>query len=91
MKPWHIPIVGEKYFDTAPVISTNRTFVMPNEILRLLNENTKVRLQMFTNNSTTDFTIKLVYDPLTVNVKTGTLLAALILSIFYALLLWEVD
>lgn len=44
---------------------------------------------MYTN-AEKDFAVELIYNPLIINKKFGTLLAAGILLIFYALLVWEV-
>ena len=52
--------------------------------------NTNVRLSISTN-SDSSMAIKLIYNPLIVDVKTGTMLAAVILMLFYALLVWEVS
>lgn len=49
-----------------------------------------MRLRMYSN-AEKDLAVQLVYNPLIINKKIGTLLAAGILLIFYALLVWEVS
>ena len=91
MEPWLIPLVDEKLFDYAPVVARNFTYKMTDEILSDLHrKETQMQLHLFTNVEA-DIAIKMIYNPLIINVKTGTLLAALILLIFYALLVWEVS
>lgn len=63
---------------------------MPNNVLgNLQKPGVTLRLSMYTN-AEKDFAVELVYNPLIINKKIGTLLAAGILLIFYALLVWEV-
>lgn len=83
--------MNEDLFDYAPVVSRNLTFKLPDDLLDEIGEDdTQVRLQM-TTNIETDIAIKMTYNPLIINVKTGTLLAAAILLLFYSLLVWEVS
>lgn len=91
MEPWLIPLVNEELFDYAPVLSRNFTYKMSDQVLEDLNNpNTYMLLRIFSNVEA-DMAIKMIYNPLIINVKTGTLLAALILLIFYSLLVWEVS
>ena len=84
-------MVPETLFDIAPVVPRNVTYDMTSEVLEeFRDDNTKMLLRISTN-ADKDMAIKLTYNPLIVNVKTGTLLAAMILMIFYALLVWEVS
>ncbi|XP_011213641.2 P protein [Bactrocera dorsalis] len=90
LQPWLIPIVSETLFEVAPVVWRNQTYEMPNNVLRNLQKpGVTMRLSMYTN-AEKDFAVELVYNPLIINKKIGTLLAAGILLIFYALLVWEV-
>ncbi|XP_073825258.1 hoepel2 [Musca autumnalis] len=90
LHPWFIPLVNEDLFDYAPVASRNLTFKLPDDLLdEIGEEDTQVRLQI-TSNIEKDIAIKMTYNPLIINVKTGTLLAAAILLLFYSLLVWEV-
>lgn len=86
-----IPLVNEELFDYVSVVSRNFTFKMTDEIMsELYGEETVMRLRIFTNVGT-DIAIKMIYNPFIVNVKLGTLLAAMILLIFYSLLVYEVS
>ncbi|XP_067624345.1 P protein-like isoform X2 [Eurosta solidaginis] len=90
LQTWLIPIVSETLFDMAPVVWRNKTYEMPDNILRSLKEpGVTMRLSMHTN-AEKDLAVELIYNPLIINKKIGTLLAAGILMIFYALLVWEV-
>ncbi|TMW50304.1 hypothetical protein DOY81_004624 [Sarcophaga bullata] len=90
LEPWLIPLVNEELFDYAPVVARNFTYKMTDEILSdLYRKETQMQLRIFSNVEV-DMAIKMIYNPLIISVKTGTLLAALILLIFYALLVWEV-
>uniref|UniRef100_A0A1I8P8M4 Citrate transporter-like domain-containing protein n=1 Tax=Stomoxys calcitrans TaxID=35570 RepID=A0A1I8P8M4_STOCA len=90
LDPWFIPLVNEDMLDYSPVVLRNITFkVSPEDVDEIGNQDVQMRLNMSTNIET-DIAIKLTYNPLIINVKTGTLLAALILLLFYALLIWEV-
>lgn len=83
-------MVEEELFDYAPVVIRNFTYTVNDDVMSsLAKAETIMRLRIFTNVEK-DMAIKLVYNPLIINVKTGTLLAALILLIFYSLLVWEV-
>lgn len=91
MHPWFIPLVNEDLFDYSPVVSRNLTFKVPSDVLdEIGEESTQMRLRM-TSNIETDIAVKITYNPLIINIKTGTLLAAFILLLFYALLVWEVS
>lgn len=91
MHPWFIPLVNEDLFDFSPVVSRNLTFKVPSDVLDEIGEkSTQMRLRM-TSNVETDIAVKITYNPLIINIKTGTLLAAFILLLFYALLVWEVS
>ena len=91
MEAWLIPLVNEELFDYAPVVARNFTYKMTDGILNdLYRKETQMQLRIFSNVEV-DMAIKMIYNPLIINVKTGTLLAALILLIFYALLVWEVS
>ncbi|XP_037960681.1 P protein [Teleopsis dalmanni] len=90
LSPWYIPMVLEGFFDTAPVVSRNRTFNLNSEVLEELEQpGIKMRLNIYTN-ADRDFAIHVTYNPLIIDIKTGAMLAAFILLIFYALLVWEV-
>lgn len=90
MDPWFIPLVNEELLDYAPVVSRNFTYKMTDEVLSKINlKNSQMRLKIFTNVGK-DVAIKMNYNPLIINVKTGTFLAAIILLTFYSLLVWEV-
>uniref|UniRef100_A0A0A1X4X8 P protein n=1 Tax=Zeugodacus cucurbitae TaxID=28588 RepID=A0A0A1X4X8_ZEUCU len=90
LQPWLIPIVSETLFEVAPVVWRNQTYEMPDHVLRKLQKSgTTMRLSMYTN-AEKDFAVELIYNPLIINKRIGTLLAAGILLIFYALLVWEV-
>lgn len=92
LEPWIVPIAPEDEYDTTTLNSRNKTFFMSEEILSQLDDgnNTRLRLKMFTNTTSLEFPLKIVYDPLVINIEQGIVLAALILSAFYALLVWEV-
>ncbi|XP_055837395.1 P protein [Episyrphus balteatus] len=92
LEPWIVPIVPEDEFDTTSMNSKNRTFFVSREILSQLDDdnNTRLRLKMFTNETSSGFALKLFFDPLVINIEQGIVLATLILSAFYGLLVWEV-
>uniref|UniRef100_A0A1A9WKN0 Citrate transporter-like domain-containing protein n=1 Tax=Glossina brevipalpis TaxID=37001 RepID=A0A1A9WKN0_9MUSC len=86
---WIVPLVNEELLDYAPVLVKNKTYKMTDDLLENLSkEESKFRLKISTNINE-DLTIKLIYNPLIINIRTGALLAALILMTFYALLIWE--
>ncbi|CAD6999313.1 unnamed protein product [Ceratitis capitata] len=90
LQPWLIPLVSETLFEVAPVVWRNQTYEMPANTLRKLQKpDVTMRLSMYSN-AEKDLAVQLVYNPLIINKKIGTLLAAGILLIFYALLVWEV-
>lgn len=73
-----------------PVVTRNFTYTMTDDVMSSLDrKETIMRLSIFTNVQK-DMAFKMIYNPMIINVKTGTLLAASILLIFYALLVWEV-
>lgn len=91
MQVWQIPLVNEELFDYVPVVTRNFTYTMTDDVMSSLDrKETIMRLRLFTNVQK-DMAIKMIYNPLIINVKTGTLLAALIILIFYSLLVWEVS
>lgn len=84
-------MVNEELFDYAPVVARNFTYTMVDEVMSELDrKDTIMRLRIYTNVDK-DIAIKMIYNPLIINVETGTILAALILLLFYALLVWEVS
>lgn len=84
-----MPLVNEELLDYAPVLVKNKTYKMTDELLEnFSNAESTFRLKISTNINT-DLAIKLIYNPLIINIRTGALLAALILMTFYALLIWE--
>ncbi|KAM7353323.1 hoepel2 [Cochliomyia hominivorax] len=90
LQTWVIPLVNEELFDYAPVVSRNFTYTMSDEVMAdLERKDTVMRIRIFTNVNK-DMAIKMIYNPLIINVELGTILAALILLLFYALLVWEV-
>ncbi|KAL9929297.1 hoepel2 [Glossina fuscipes fuscipes] len=90
LQVWFVPLVNEEILDYAPVLVKNKTYKMTDELLEnLLEEECVFRLKISTNINT-DLAIKLIYNPLIMNIRTGALLAALILMTFYALLIWEI-
>uniref|UniRef100_W8B3Y2 P protein n=1 Tax=Ceratitis capitata TaxID=7213 RepID=W8B3Y2_CERCA len=90
LQPWLIPLVSETLFEVAPVVWRNQTYEMPaNTLHKLQKPDVTMRLRMYSN-AEKDLAVQLVYNPLIINKKIGTLLAAGILLIFYALLVWEV-
>ncbi|KAI8125011.1 hypothetical protein FF38_06800 [Lucilia cuprina] len=90
LQPWLIPLVNEELFDYAPVLLRNFTYTMTDDVMQALDsKDTIMRLRIFSN-VRKDMAVKIIYNPLIINVTTGTLLAAFILLTFYALLVWEV-
>lgn len=92
LRPWIVPIAPEDEYDEVPMNSRNKTFYISPDIISQLDDdnNTRLRLKMFTNVTSLEFPLKIVYDPLIINIEQGVFLATLILSAFYGLLVWEV-
>ncbi|XP_030383085.1 P protein [Scaptodrosophila lebanonensis] len=88
---WQLPLLDVEHLEGAPrAVSRNLTYEMTTELSELLARNdTEMRLHIYSS-AETDLAIVLNYNPLIVSMKTGSILAALILLIFYALLVWEV-
>lgn len=73
----------------APAVTTNRTYQMTQELDEMLaGKNSEFRLHIYSDVEV-DLAIVLNYNPLIVNARTGSILAGVILLIFYALLVWE--
>jgi len=73
----------------APAVATNRTYQMTQELDEMLaGKNSEFRLHIYSDVEV-DLAIVLNYNPLIVNARTGSILAGVILLIFYALLVWE--
>lgn len=73
-------------------MARNYTFHLSSKALDLLetDPSTHVRLRFSLINTENPLPVTIVYDHLTISLTCGTLLAGLILSMFYALLVWEV-
>ncbi|EDW88426.1 P protein [Drosophila yakuba] len=87
---WRLPLLSEEeLLQRAPAVATNRTYLMSQELSGILAEkDSEFRLHIFSDVEA-DLAIVLNYNPLIVNARTGSILAGLILLIFYALLVWE--
>ncbi|XP_020806015.1 P protein [Drosophila serrata] len=86
---WRLPLLSEEELERAPAVASNRTYLMTEELSEKLSEkNSEFRLHIYSDVET-DLAIVLNYNPLIVNARTGSILAGLILLIFYALLVWE--
>ncbi|KAH8281507.1 hypothetical protein KR054_001188 [Drosophila jambulina] len=86
---WRLPLLSEEELVRAPAVASNRTYLMTEELSEKLSEkDSEFRLHIFSDVET-DLAIILNYNPLIVNARTGSILAGLILLIFYALLVWE--
>lgn len=83
---WVIPIGGNHR------LARNHTFQLSSKAISLLEKDpsTHVRLRFSLSNTENPLPVTIVYDHLTISLPHGTLLAGLILSVFYALLVWEV-
>ncbi|XP_017095869.3 P protein [Drosophila bipectinata] len=86
---WRLPLLSEEELIRAPSVASNRTYQMTQELKELLaSKDSEFRLHIFSDVET-DLAITLNYNPLIVNARIGSILAGLILLIFYALLVWE--
>ncbi|XP_017043964.1 P protein [Drosophila ficusphila] len=86
---WRLPLLSEEDLERSPASASNRTYQMTQELSDILSEDdSEFRLHIYSDVET-DLAIILNYNPLIVNARTGSILAGLILLIFYALLVWE--
>lgn len=83
---WVIPIGGNHK------LTRNHTFHLSSKALKLLEEDprTHVRMRFSLSNTENPLPLTILYDHLTIALPYGTLYAAFILAVFYALLVWEV-
>ncbi|ALC40050.1 hoe2 [Drosophila busckii] len=89
LEPWQLPLVAEELLEQAPAVARNYTYHMSTELQHALaNKRSEFRLHIYSA-ANTDLAIELSYNPLIVNTRTGSILAGIILLIFYALLVWE--
>ncbi|KAH8327825.1 hypothetical protein KR067_000824 [Drosophila pandora] len=86
---WRLPLLSEEELTRAPAVASNRTYEMTPQLNELLaSKDSEFRLHIYSDVET-DLAIILNYNPLIVNARIGSILAGLILLIFYALLVWE--
>ncbi|SPP79153.1 P protein [Drosophila guanche] len=86
---WQLPLLPDAQLERAPAVSRNRTYQMSSELSDLLAQpGSQMRLHIYSD-AATDLAVVLSYNPLIVNARLGSILAGLILLIFYALLVWE--
>ncbi|XP_034471653.1 P protein [Drosophila innubila] len=89
LEPWQLPLVAEDELDNAVAVSLNHTYHITTELKDLLSKKgNEIRLHIYSD-AGKDLAIELSYNPLIVNTHTGSILAGIILLIFYALLVWE--
>uniref|UniRef100_A0A1B0FAW3 Citrate transporter-like domain-containing protein n=1 Tax=Glossina morsitans morsitans TaxID=37546 RepID=A0A1B0FAW3_GLOMM len=68
---WIVPLVNEELLDYAPVLVKNKTYKMTDELLENFSDaESTFRLKISTNINT-DLAIKLIYNPLIINIRTG--------------------
>ncbi|XP_022226719.1 P protein [Drosophila obscura] len=90
LQAWKLPLLPEDLLERAPAVSRNRTYQMSSELSDILAQpETEMRLHIYSDVAT-DLAVVISYNPLIVNARMGSILAGLILLIFYALLVWEV-
>lgn len=89
LEPWQLPLIDDEQLDHAPAVARNYTYHMTAELKDLLaRKDSEFRLHIYSD-AGHDLAIELIYNPLIVNTRTGSILAGIILLIFYALLVWE--
>ncbi|XP_017154614.1 P protein [Drosophila miranda] len=89
LQAWQLPLLSDDQLERAPAVSRNRTYQMSSELSDLLAQpESEMRLHIYSD-AATDLAVILSYNPLIVNARIGSILAGLILLIFYALLVWE--
>ncbi|EDW04222.1 GH10103 [Drosophila grimshawi] len=89
LEPWQLALVPEAHLPQAAAVARNRTFHVNEELQdQLSREDSKLRLHIHSNVEQ-DLAIELNYNPVIVNTRTGSILAGIILLLFYGLLVWE--
>ncbi|KAL7741500.1 hypothetical protein ACLKA6_000817 [Drosophila palustris] len=89
LEPWQLPLLAEDELDNAAAVSRNHTYYMTTELKDLLaHKDSRIRLHIYSD-AGKDLAIELSYNPLIVNTRTGSILAGIILLIFYGLLVSE--
>lgn len=89
LEPWQLPLLDDEQLDHAAAVARNYTYHMTTELKDLLSrKHSEFRLHIHSD-ALHDLAIELIYNPLIVSTRTGSILAGIILLIFYALLVWE--
>ncbi|XP_060664551.1 P protein [Drosophila nasuta] len=89
LEPWQLLLVAETELNNASAVSKNHTYHLTSELKELLaRKDSLMRLHIYSDVAQ-DLAIELCYNPLIVNTRTGSILAGIILLIFYGLLIWE--
>ncbi|TDG49483.1 hypothetical protein AWZ03_004166 [Drosophila navojoa] len=89
LSPWQLPLVPDDELFRSPAVHRNHTFHITPELGELLaHRESRMRLRIYSN-AQQDLAVDLSYNPLIVNNRTGSILAGLILLLFYGLLISE--
>ncbi|XP_023159654.1 P protein [Drosophila hydei] len=89
LSPWQLPLVSDDQLFQSPAVHRNHTFHITPELSDLLaRRESQMRLHIYSN-AQQDLAVDLSYNPLIVNNRTGSILAGLILLLFYGLLISE--
>lgn len=83
---WKIPVANSQQIDAMLSLKKRHTF----NIDPIVYENQQNLRLKFQKNTLGGFTVRLSYDPTPVDVHVGVIYAAIILFIFYILLIYEV-
>ncbi|EDW71254.1 P protein [Drosophila virilis] len=89
LAPWQLTLVNEEQLLHAPAVPRNHTFQLTAELQELLSRPaSQMRLHIYSD-AGQELALELSYNPLIVNNRTGSILAGIILLLFYGLLVWE--
>lgn len=84
-----LPLINQSHIDIADEIERKTTINLSHDDFESLQRNdSKLKINLMTNLST-NFPVKVTYDPSPIDESTGVILAAFILLGLYILIIWE--